>query len=204
MKKTIVMLLAITCAVACSKNKANEPTNHPADHTEMSSSSNPAASTADSVEPSQTSPGDSLLSDQDKRFADAAAKGGMMEVMTGELAIKKGNSQTVKSLGQMMVKDHTKANNELKQWASAHSYTLPASLDASQQKKYDELQAAKGAEFDRLYTNQMVIDHQKTIADFRQEVAQGSEKSLKEFAGKKIPALEHHLMESEKAKEAVK
>jgi putative membrane protein len=204
MKKSIVMLLAIATVVACNK-KETTAADHAGDPTEMSVQEDSGSMTRDSATTTaQSSSETATVNDQDKKFADAAAKGGMMEVMAGELAVKNAANPTVKALGEMMVKDHSKANDELKQWASANTYTLPTNLDASQQKKYDELKAKKGAEFDRMYTSQMVIDHNKTIADFKKEVAEGSETSLKAFAGKTLPALEHHLMESEKAKNTVK
>lgn len=127
-----------------------------------------------------------------------------MEVMMGQLAASNANNATVKRLGEMMVKDHSKANDELKAWASTAGYTLPTSLDAEKQKKYDDLKAKKGAEFDRMYTDLMVTDHKKDIAEFKKEASDGTEASLKSFAGKTVPTLEHHLMESEKAKNAVK
>jgi putative membrane protein len=127
-----------------------------------------------------------------------------MEVQMGHLASTNASNAAVKSLGAMMVKDHSKANDELKQWASAVGYTLPTGLDADKQKKYDDLKAKKGADFDRAYTDLMVSDHKKDIAEFKEEASKGSETSLKAFAGKTVPTLEHHLMESEKAKSAVK
>lgn len=208
MKKSIVMLLAIATAVACNKKETTAATDHVGDdtatNTEMSATVDSGTMSGDSASLANNQSQTAALNDQDKKFADAAAKGGMMEVMAGELAAKNATNQTVKALGEMMVKDHTKANNELKQWASANAYTLPTSLDAAQQKKYDELKTKKGAEFDRMYTDQMVTDHKKTIADFKKEASEGSDTSLKGFASKTLPALEHHLMESEKAKDAVK
>jgi putative membrane protein len=125
-------------------------------------------------------------------------------VMMGELASSTSTNATVKSLGQMMAKDHGKANDELKKWASATGYTLPTSLNAEQQKMHDDLKAKKGADFDRMYTDLMVTDHKKDIAEFKKEVSGGSEASLKGFASNTLPTLEHHLMEAEKAKAAVK
>ncbi len=63
--------------------------------------------------------------------------------MMGKLAETNAANSTVKSLGAMMVTDHTKANDELKQWASAAGYTLPAALDAEKQKMYDDLKAKR-------------------------------------------------------------
>jgi putative membrane protein len=203
MKKSIVMLLAVATVASCNKKNTVADENA-VTQTETSTTADSGSMIGDSATTSDTAQQSSSLSDQDKKFADAAAKGGMMEVMAGELAAKSATNSTVKTLGQMMVKDHTKANDELKQWAAQNNYTLPSGLDADQQKKFDELKTKKGAEFDRMYTAQMVSDHQKTIADFKKQAAEGSETSLKAFATKTLPTLEHHLMESKKAKNAVK
>lgn len=203
MKKTILMLVAIAAITACNK-KETTAVDHSSDHSEISAPVDSGAMSEDSLSTSQTSSEETSLNDQDRKFAAAAAKGGIMEVIAGELAVKNTTNPTVKKLGEMMVKDHTKANEELKQWASKTSYTLPTGLDANQQKTYDDLKAKKGSDFDRMYTDLMVKDHEKTIADFKKEAADGSESSLKNFATKTLPALDHHLMESKKAKDAVK
>ncbi|ROI06689.1 MULTISPECIES: DUF4142 domain-containing protein [unclassified Chryseobacterium] len=157
----------------------------------------------DSAMPSNTTTSSDSLN-QDKKFANTAAQGGMMEVMLGQLAETNASHPVVKALGQMMVNDHTKANDELKQWASKAGYTLPSAPDADQQKKYDDLKAKKGAEFDRKYTELMVDDHREDIEVFKKEGAEGRETSLKSFANNTLPTLEHHLKESEKAKNVVK
>lgn len=206
MKKTILALLAVGTMVACKKNETTTA-NESADSTAMSAPADTgmATSTTDSASTmNQNTAASTSLSDQDKKFADAAAKGGMMEVMMGDLAKTNAQNATVKSLGAMMVKDHGKANNELKTWAATAKYTLPTTLDADQQKQYDELKAKKGAEFDRAYTDLMVTDHKKDIAEFKKEASGGTETSLKSFASNTLPTLEHHLMESEKAQAAVK
>lgn len=205
MKNSILAILAVASMVACKKNETTA-VDQPSDSSAMSAPATDSGmmNTNDSTAVAGNTGTKANLSDQDKKFADAAAKGGMMEVMMGQLAATNANSATVKSLGQMMVKDHSKANDELKKWASTAGYTLPTSLDADQQKQYDDLKAKKGAEFDHMYTDLMVTDHQKDIAEFKKEASNGSEASLKSFASTKVPTLEHHLMESEKAKTSVK
>ncbi|WP_294246418.1 DUF4142 domain-containing protein [uncultured Chryseobacterium sp.] len=210
MKNSILAILAVASMVACKKNETTA-TDATADSTAMTApadsgmtGTDSSAMVSDSATTAGTTSASGTLNTQDKKFTDAAAMGGMMEVMAGQLASTNGNSATIKSLGKMMVTDHTKANNELKAWASKAGYTLPASVDADMQKKYDELKMKKGAEFDRAYADMMVMDHEKTIALFKQEASAGGDASLKAFASKTLPTLEHHLMESEKAKAAVK
>lgn len=204
MKKSILTLLAVVALTACKKNESTA-VDHSTDSTATAAPLDSGMTASDSATTTTTNNTTSTaLSDQDKKFADGAAKGGLMEVMMGELAATNATNATVKALGKMMVDDHSKANEELKKWASTVGYTLPTGLDAEKQKEYDELKAKKGAEFDRAYADLMVSDHKKDIAEFKKEASDGSEASLKSFAGKTVPTLEHHLMESEKAKSAVK
>ena len=57
----------------------------------------------------------------DATFMKEAAEGGMAEVALGQLAVEKASSSDVKTFGQRMVDDHSKANDELKQLASQTS-----------------------------------------------------------------------------------
>jgi len=202
MKNSILTILAITALVACEK-KETVNTDMSADSSAVAiDSAMPATDSAAVTTPTTSTP--ASLTDQDKKFANAAAQGGMMEVMLGELAATNASAASVKSLGAMMAKDHAKANEELKSWASTAGYTLPTTMNAEQQKMYDDLKAKKGTDFDRAYADAMVTDHKKDIAAFKKEASDGGETSLKSFAGKTVPTLEHHLMESEKTKAAVK
>ncbi|MGI9649749.1 DUF4142 domain-containing protein [Chryseobacterium sp. RLHN22] len=203
MKNSILSILAFAAIVACKKSDTTN-TESSADTSTVTAPADTGMMTNDSTAVSNGTETQSTLSDQDKKFAEVAAKGGMMEVMAGQLAATNASNEKVKALGEMMVKDHTKANDELKNWAAKVGHQLPTSLDAEKQKVYDDLKAKKGADFDRKYTDLMVTDHKKTIADFKKQASDGSEASLKSFAEKTIPALEHHLMESEKAKATVK
>ena len=54
------------------------------------------------------------VSAADQEFMQAAAQGGMTEVKLGELAAQKGLRDDVKEFGQMMVKDHSAINDDLK------------------------------------------------------------------------------------------
>ena len=195
MKNSILTILAIASLVACKKNETVVVDNT-TDSTAMTKPMDSASTMSDS---SSTA----MLTDQDKTFVDAAAKGGMMEVMLGNIAETNASNQSVKDFGKMMVTDHTKANDELKSWAMNAKYNLPTSLDADQQKKVDDLKMKKGAEFDKAYTSMMVDDHKKDIAEFKKEAMDGTG-DVKAFASKTVPTLEMHLTKAEDAMKAVK
>lgn len=137
----------------------------------------------------------------DNDFAKDIAQAGLQEVKLGELAVSKGSSQTIKSLGQMMVADHTKANNELKALAAKKNITLPTALDKEGQSHYDELSKKSGADFDKAYADMMVKGHEKVRDKLKKEAQSGDDKDLKDWASKTLPTIEHHLMMSKEAKE---
>lgn len=133
-----------------------------------------------------------LVSDKDVEFVNKAAIGGMLEVKLGHLARSNGASNEVKQLGEQMVLDHSKTNDELKVLASRKNITLPADLDEKAQKTYNDLSAKQGHEFDKAYTKCMVKDHKKDINLFKKEAKNGNDQELRTWASQTLPKLEHH------------
>jgi putative membrane protein len=129
----------------------------------------------------------------DKKFLQDAAMGGMAEVAMGKLAAEKGSSDAVKQYGQKMADDHTKANDELKQAASAQSITIPDTLDSKHQSRIDKLSKLSGAAFDKAYLKAQVKDHEDDVRAFQDEAQNGTNATVKDFANKTLPTLQEHL-----------
>ena len=125
-------------------------------------------------------------------FANDAAQGGMAEVELGKLAISKSQNAEIKKFGQMMVDDHTKANNELKALAAKKNLTLPADIGSHKSTK-DKLSALSGADFDKAYVNEMVSDHEGDLAAFQKQADNGTDPEIKAFAAKVVPVIKKHL-----------
>jgi len=138
-------------------------------------------------------PGTAKAASPDEAFAKEAAIGGMAEVELGNLAKEKAASSDVKQFGERMVTDHSKANDELKQWAQQKNVTLPAELDAKHKALRDKLAKLSGDAFDKAYMREMVTDHQHDVAAFRRESTSGKDPDLKAWAGKTLPTLQDHM-----------
>jgi putative membrane protein len=136
---------------------------------------------------------ETTISMADTNFILAAAQGGMTEVKLGELAFTNGMRDDVKEFGQMMVKDHTAINDDLKTLAVQKSVTLPDSLDAKHQGMVDKMAAMTGSEFDNAYINAMIKAHQKDAKAFKAESAATQDADIKSFLDKSIPVVEAHL-----------
>ncbi|MBD8753869.1 DUF4142 domain-containing protein [Pseudomonas coleopterorum] len=128
---------------------------------------------------------------------DASAKG-VAEVEAGKLALEKGTAADVKTFADMMVKDHTAANQKLK--ALAYKKNIDVSDDAELLDKAKamilELRTAKS--FDQAYANNQVKAHEATIEIFEDEIKNGEDAELKAFATETLPKLKAHLVEAKK------
>lgn len=144
------------------------------------------------------------VDEQDAKFAVAAANGGMAEVELGQLAQQKAANAKVKDFGGMMVNDHSKANVELKALAKSKGITLPAAVDAEEQKVKDELSAKSGADFDKAYVSNMIDDHKKDIKEFEDASKNCKDADLKAFAVKTLPTLKMHLDAIQKIHDGMK
>jgi putative membrane protein len=129
---------------------------------------------------------------QSADFAMKAAKGGMMEVDLGRWAQDHSANARVKEFGAMMVTDHSKANDELKSIAAAKNLSLPATVDPDQKKHMDDMMAMKSADFDRMYVNMMVEDHNQDVAEFENASKNLADADLKSFAARTLPVLKKH------------
>ncbi len=126
-------------------------------------------------------------------FVLKAASGGLMEVEAGTLAQQKAKSKRVKDFGSMMVRDHSKANEELKSIASAKNINIPTAMLPAHQKHIDMMAKMSGAAFDKHYMSMMLDDHKKDVSDFKKASTGLKDDAIKSFAGKTLPTLQMHL-----------
>ena len=133
-------------------------------------------------------------SDKSNEFAVKAANGGMLEVELGRMAEEKAVNKDVKAFGAMMVKDHSKANDELKTIATTQNITLPSTLGEDEQKHVNELAKLSGADFDKKYVSMMVDDHKDDIDLFKKTADdEKTNPAVKDFATKTLPTLQKHM-----------
>ena len=135
----------------------------------------------------------SQLDKLDEAFIQKAALSGLAEVKLGELASTKASAAEIKEFGQMMVRDHGKANQELTQLAETKGVALAAELDDQHQSTLDRLGKLSGDEFDKAYANQMVTDHKMAVSAFEKASQSAKDSDLKSFASKTLPTLQSHL-----------
>ena len=126
-------------------------------------------------------------------FVKEVAISDLFEIESSKLAEQKGNAQE-KTFAQQMVTDHTKTSGELKGLIPADlKAALPSGLDESSQKKLDKLRDSKPEDFAGEYDPMQVSAHKDAVSLFERYANGGEDPKLKDWAGKTLPALQHHL-----------
>ena len=145
------------------------------------------------------------LEKMDRDFVMKAASGGMMEVELGNIAQQNASSQRVKDFASMMVRDHTKANDELMAFASRRSLMLNQdSLMNLHKAHIDGLKKKTGTAFDKAYMSMMVSDHKKDVSEFEKASKMCKDQECLAFAGKTLPVLQMHLDSAQAVNNSVK
>ena len=144
------------------------------------------------------------VKEDDSEFLVEAASGGMMEVQAGQIASTKATHPRVKAFAAMMVRDHTKANEELKGLASTANITIPTTLGEDHQKHVNELNEKSGKEFDKAYMSLMVDDHKDDVDKFENASNNAKDANVKAFAAKTLPVLRMHRDSASAVNDAIK
>ncbi|MGO4839319.1 DUF4142 domain-containing protein, partial [Rhizobiaceae sp. 2RAB30] len=112
---------------------------------------NPAGLAPDTTMEKPGVPAPNQTNYQDRLFAQLVTAGGMAEVDLGKFAADKTDHDGVKAFANRMVRDHGKANEQLKSVADKSKIPLPRAVDADHQKIRSDLEKLDGAEFNLAY-----------------------------------------------------
>jgi putative membrane protein len=107
----------------------------------------------------------------------------------------------VKDYALMIVKDHTANDKELQAVAKKKGLSVipkPATGTKESDDAMSKLEAAKTADFDRMYIDMMVMDHQKDLGKVTNAIATIKDADVKAHFTATKPVLEKHLADAKK------
>jgi putative membrane protein len=110
------------------------------------------------------------VSNSDKNFVNDQLSAGMAEVDLAKLARDRAARADVKQYAQMMIDDHTKADDQLKQMATTYSIPVEAKLDDKEKNLSDKLAKLNASDFDKEYMSAMVDGHEDVVRQLRSRV----------------------------------
>jgi putative membrane protein len=143
------------------------------------------------------------LNSADTYFMQQASYSNNAEISAGAIAASKGSYDSVRTFGVMMVSDHGAAQNSLDSLASTFSVNIPPTADSAHQAMAAYLSTLSGNSFDTAYINAQVKDHVTTITIFQQELSDGNNQQIKDYAQKYLPVIQMHLQEAQSIQQTI-
>ena len=133
------------------------------------------------------------VSKADQEFVEKANQGGLFEVRSSEIAVKRAVGGQEQQFAQQMVDDHGKANRALSNLAAKKNIEVAPTPD----KKHGELLEKLGASMDKDFAKEYVLlqlkAHKEAVDLFASESKDGKDVDLRAFANETLPTLQAHL-----------
>lgn len=126
-------------------------------------------------------------------FANAVAANDLYEIEASKIVREKGSSADLKSLAQMLQREHGTSSAQLNSAAAKANVTVTPALDREKQALLDELKAQSGTALDALYIDQQRMAHQKALLLLQNYRASGDKEPMKLFAANAQTMVEDHL-----------
>lgn len=161
------------------------------------------AQTADT--PSTASPAASKLTPEDYNFVAQANLGAPFQVDSGRIAEEKATTAAIRDYAHLMVTSHIPVVDALNKILARKGLTAPPNtlLQVAYRAMVASLKAEHRAALDRDYVIGQVEYQKGNAALFRNEIQNGTDVDLKEFARATLPKIEDHLQRALKlAKDA--
>ena len=141
----------------------------------------------------------------DRKFIEEVAGSGMFEVQAAQLAARQASDPKVKSFAEMLVDQHTKANDDLVKLANAKRVELSAAPPRDMRRDLEKLGKKQGQEFDTEFVREVGIKaHEKNIKAFEKAGKDTKDTELKAFIDTTLPTLKEHLAMAQKLPQAGK
>lgn len=139
-------------------------------------------------------PSSTKLSSADQVLMMEVAKGGMVQLELGKVAVEKASNEELRQLAQAEVDEQTGLSAKLKEIAQAKGITLPSAPDAETQTNIAKMQAMSGMSFDRAYVAESgVKGHEKLDAVMSKVKSNASDGNLKSVAQAAHPLVKTYL-----------
>ncbi|HOB75284.1 MAG TPA: DUF4142 domain-containing protein [Phycisphaerae bacterium] len=134
----------------------------------------------------------------DQRFILMAYQHNLFEVQLSKLVAGKTRENEIQQFAQTLSKDHTEANEELRQLAQRKNLQVPQGLNEWQQAKLQQLSRIPAEDLSRSFVFHQVGMHHSAILSCRWAANHLEDQDVKMLATRMVPDLQTHLRQAER------
>jgi putative membrane protein len=134
------------------------------------------------------------LNQTDRAFVTVTAAAGIGAVEAARIVAERARDPEVRAFAQQLVREQTRANDELRHLAAEKDVRLPTAPTDDQRTSIVKLRERWGSALDLAFVEQFgVVDHRRHAALFEGELATGADEDLKEYAARQLHRMRERL-----------
>lgn len=126
----------------------------------------------------------------DLSFVKMATESGRKEVASAKEALPQLKQPELKRIAEMLVSDHSGANERLAKIAETKGWPVPAPQVAAPPASGTAI-----GNFDAKWTADMIAGHERSVSLYRAQAQSGEDQDLRKYARDTLPTIERHLAE---------
>jgi putative membrane protein len=126
----------------------------------------------------------------DIAFVKQATESGRKEIRSARDALPQLKQPELKRIAEMLVNDHSGANEKLAKLAEAKQWPVPAPSTPAPPPS-----GTASSDFDAKWTAEMIAGHERSVALYRAQAQSGEDRDLRKYASDTLPTIERHLAE---------
>jgi putative membrane protein len=157
-----------------------------------------AAAVASPARGATARPATLTVSGQDRAFMAAAAQANIAELSISK-NVELRVAEPLDGVAAKYISDHTASLAALRQIAAELGVSIPSAPSAQQLAEASQIESQSGHGLNVAFAQASVIAHEQAIVLFKQEVANGSNWKVKDYASAAMPVLDDHLSMAEQA-----
>jgi putative membrane protein len=138
----------------------------------------------------------------DERAIRTAAETSMTQVDFGKLAEQKAQNPEVKKFAQLLVEEHSKITEQLKELGMSGHINLPTSINSRDAETHRELEREPSG-FDHHYAAAVASQLAREVGEFERGASMSSKPALKDFFDRTKPTLQAELQQAKRLTEHV-
>jgi putative membrane protein len=138
--------------------------------------------------PADTGGGTAAKPVDDLAFVKMATESGRKEVAAARDALPQLKKPELKRIAEMLVADHSGANERLAKIAESKGWPVPPPQPAAPPPS-----GTASGDFDARWTADMIAGHERSVTLYRAQSQGGEDKDLRKYAHDTLPTIERHL-----------
>ncbi|MDR3428392.1 DUF4142 domain-containing protein [Silvimonas sp.] len=150
-------------------------------------------STDTAASPSAAASRQAKLSQQDASFMAEAQRSSTAAIAINRMALQQAEAPAIKALASKVAEDHAVLAQKLKLLAQSKGKPAATEPDAAQRHDLEQLSGLQGDHFDEAWVKVQTKACQDAVIAWSQEVANGSDQDIVNFARQTLPTLKAQL-----------